>query len=72
MVNGEELAGTTEVVIIRFNCNPSIYVIQQDTQYLMINFIPNIQELNMFRTPLVHLQERSYAVCCDLVCLDTL
>ena len=25
----------------------------------------------MFRTSVVHLQERSYAVCCDLVCLDT-
>ena len=26
----------------------------------------------MFRTSIVHLQERSYAVCCNLVCLDTL
>ena len=26
----------------------------------------------MFRTSVVHLQERSYAVCCNLVCLDTL
>ena len=25
----------------------------------------------MFRTPILHLQERSYAVCCNLVCLDT-
>ena len=25
----------------------------------------------MFRTSVVHLQERSYAVCCNLVCLDT-
>ena len=50
-------------------CN--IYVIQQDTQYLMINFIRNIQQLDMFRTSVVHLQERSYAVCCNLVCLDT-
>ena len=25
----------------------------------------------MFRTSIVHLQERSYAVCCSLVCLDT-
>ena len=25
----------------------------------------------MFRTSIVHLQERSYAVCCNLVCLDT-
>ena len=25
----------------------------------------------MFRASIVHLQERSYAVCCDLVCLDT-
>ena len=25
----------------------------------------------MFRTSIVHLQERSYAVCCDLICLDT-
>ena len=51
-------------------CN--ISVIQQDTQYLLINFIHNIQSLNMFRTSIVHLQERSYAVCCNLVCLDTL
>ena len=49
-------------------CN--IYVIQKDTQYLMINFIHNIQQLNVFRTSIVHLQERSYAVCCNLVCLD--
>ena len=33
-------------------CN--IYVIQRDTQYLMINFIHNIQQLNMFRTSIVH------------------
>ena len=26
----------------------------------------------MFRTSIVHLQECSYAVCCNLVCLDTL
>ena len=26
----------------------------------------------MFRTSIVHLQEHSYAVCCNLVCLDTL
>ena len=25
----------------------------------------------MFRTSIVHLQESSYAVCCNLVCLDT-
>ena len=24
----------------------------------------------MFRTSIVHLEERSYAVCCNLVCLD--
>ena len=35
----------------------------------MINFIHNIQSLNIFRTSIVHLQERSYAVCCNLVCL---
>ena len=51
-------------------CN--ISVIQQDTQYLMINFIHNIDWLNMFQTSVVHLQERSYAVCCNLVRLDTL
>jgi hypothetical protein len=51
------------------SCN--ISVIQQDTQYLMINFIRNIQQLNMFRNSIVHLHERSYAVCCNLVCLDT-
>ena len=48
-------------------CN--VYVIQQDTQYLMIKFIHNIQQLNMFRTSIVHLQERPYAVRCNLVCL---
>ena len=41
-------------------------------QYLMINFIHNFQELDMFQTSVIHLQERSYAVCCNLVCLDTL
>ena len=62
---------------LRFQCSKckilynDISVMQQDTQYLMINFIHNIQRLNMFRTSIVHLQERSYAVCCDLVCLDT-
>ena len=40
-----------------------IHVIKQDTQYLMINFIHNIQELSMFWTSIVHLQERSYAAC---------
>ena len=49
-----------------------VSVIQQDTQYLMINFIHNIWRLDMFRTSTVHLRERSYAVCCNLVCLDTL
>ena len=48
-----------------------VSVIQQDTQYLMINFIHNIQQLNIFRSSIVHLQERSYTVCCNLVCLDT-
>ena len=42
----------------------NIYVIQQDTQYFMINFI----NINIFRTSIVHLQERCYAVCCNLVC----
>ena len=37
---------------------PNIPVIHQDTQYLMINFIHKIQELNMFRTSIVHLQEQ--------------
>ena len=37
----------------------------------MINFIHDIQQLSVFRTSIVHLQERSYAVCCNLVCLDT-
>ena len=50
-------------------CN--ISVIQQGKQYLMINFIHNIQQLNTFQTSIVHLHERSYAVCCDLVCVDT-
>ena len=39
-------------------CN--ISVIQQDTQYLMSKFIHNIQQLNMFRTSIVHIQERSF------------
>ena len=49
----------------------TISVIQQDTQYVMINFIHNIQYLDTFRASIVHLQERSYAVRCNLVCLDT-
>ena len=44
------------------SCN--IYVIQQDTQYLMINFIHNTWWLDMFRTSMVHPQERFQAVCC--------
>ena len=44
------------------SCN--IYVIQQDTQCFMITFIHNIWWLDMFRTSIVHPQERFQAVCC--------
>ena len=44
------------------SCN--IYVIQRDTQYFMFKFIHNIQQFNMFRTSMVHPQERFQAVCC--------
>ena len=44
------------------SCN--IYVIQQDTQCFMIKFIHNIWWLDMFRTSIVHPQERFQAVCC--------
>ena len=61
-----------EILNSENNVISNISGIQRDAQYLMINFIHNIQYLNMFRTSVVHLQERSYAVCCNLVCLDTL
>ena len=42
-------------------CN--IYVVQQDTQCFMIEFIHNIWWLDMFRTSMVHPQKRLQAVC---------
>ena len=44
-------------------CN--ISVIQQDTQCFMIELIHNTWWLDMFRASIVHLQEGSYAVCCN-------
>ena len=44
------------------SCN--IYVIQQDTQCFIIEFIRNIWWFDMFWTSMVHLQERLQAVCC--------
>ena len=44
------------------NCN--IYVNQRDTQCFMIEFIRNAWWLDMFRTSVVHPQERLQAVCC--------
>ena len=44
------------------SCN--IYVIQPDTQCFMIEFIHNTWRLDMFRTSLVHPQERLKVVCC--------
>ena len=44
------------------SCN--IYVIQQDTQCFMIEFIHNTWWLDTFRTSMVHLQERLQDVCC--------
>jgi hypothetical protein len=46
-------------------CN--IYVNQPDTQCFMIEFIHNIWWLDMFRTSVVHPQERLQAVCCRYV-----
>ena len=42
-----------------------IYVVQQDTHCFVIEFIRNIWWLDMFRTSLVHSQERLQAVCCE-------
>ena len=47
-------------IILIYISNPTRHTIFDD-------FIQNIQQLNMFRTSIVHLQEHSYAVCCDLV-----
>ena len=52
-------------IILQYICNPTRYTIFDD-------FIHNIQQLNMFRASVVHLQEHSYAACCDLVSIDTL
>ena len=41
-----------------------IYVIQQDIQCSMIEFIHNTWWLDMFQTSVVHPQERLQAVCC--------
>ena len=42
----------------------NLHVIQQDKQCFMIEFIHNIWWLEMFRTSIIHLQERFQAVCC--------
>ena len=44
----------------------NVYVVQQDTQCFcfMIEFIHNTWWLDMFRTSMVHAQERLQAVCC--------
>ena len=42
----------------------NIYVIQQDTQCFMIEFIHNTWWFDMFRTSMVHPQERLEVVCC--------
>ena len=44
------------------SCN--VYVNQPDTQRFMIEFIHNTWRLDMFRTSMVHPQERLQAVCC--------
>ena len=44
------------------SCN--IYVNQPDTQRFMIEFIHNTWRLDVFRTLMVHPQERLKAVCC--------
>ena len=45
-----------------------IYVVQQDTHCFVIEFIRNIWWLDMFRTSLVHSQERLQAYAANLVC----
>ena len=44
------------------SCN--IYVIQQDTQCFMNEFIHDTWWLDTLRTSIVHPQERLQAVCC--------
>ena len=41
---------------------PNMYVIQQETQWFMIEFIHNTWWLDMFRTSVVHPQGRLQAV----------
>ena len=45
------------------SCNT--YVNQPDTQRFMIEFIHNTWWFDMFRTSMVHQQERLQAVCCE-------
>ena len=40
--------------------------------YVSIRYEGEGRTASMFRASVVHLQEGSYAVCCNLVCLDTL
>ena len=40
--------------------------------YVSIRYEGEGRTANMFRASVVHLQEGSYAVCCNLVCLGTL
>ena len=46
----------------------NIYVIQQDKQCFMIEFIRNTWWRDMFRTSMVHLHERLQADVASLVC----
>ena len=50
--------------LVKYEKTWVIYVIQQDTQCLVIEFIHNTLWLDMIRTSMVHPQERLQAVCC--------
>ena len=53
--------------IYNFFQAPTLQYICNSTRYtmFMVEFIHNIWWLNMFRTPMVHPQERLQAVCCE-------
>ena len=67
--SSETLVPTTKIYGVTWYCmervSPcNIYVIQQDTQCFIIDFIHNTWWLDMFRTSMVHPQEHLKAVCC--------
>jgi hypothetical protein len=61
-LDGKNCIACRHSIMTYYSCN--IYVNQPDTQRFMIEFIHNTWRLDLFRTSVVHPQERLQAVCC--------